>query len=403
MRIPALAAILALVSLAAGIALTSGHVGRAQTPEGSGDADSTVADLPFTGEDAVLPFVIPDSGPFNPEQIEIANNAAIADWFRSAHADAAAEAFRHWDADEEIRPVCAVCHSGEGFRSFHGLDGSEPGIPETPVDTGGVVDCATCHNPGLSRITEIRMPSGVMHPVNGVEASCMTCHQGRTAGVTVSEAVAGLPDDRPDAAIRFVNPHYATAAATWLGGYGGAGYHYEGRDYAGRFFHARPIDSCVSCHQPHTLEVQVESCSTCHENGTPAEIRISRHSFDGSGDTSQGIREDIHNNADLLLEMVGRYGAEVAGAPILYDGGRYPYFFADGNADGVADTADGQPVAYSSWTPRMLRAAYNWKLVTADPGAYAHNPHYALQLLHDSVADLAGPLGVDMDDLGILR
>jgi formate-dependent nitrite reductase cytochrome c552 subunit len=51
----------------------------------------------------------------------------------------------------------------------------------------------------------------------------------------------------------------------------------------------------------------------------------------------------------------------------------------------------------------MLRAAYNWKLVTADPGAHVHNPAYALQLLYDSIEDLAGPLGVDMGTLGLLR
>lgn len=400
MRLPTLAAGIALVSLAAGLTLSIGQTGRAQT-EGGGGA---VADVPFTGEDVVLPFVIPEAGPFNPEEIEIGNNEAIADWFRSAHADVAAEAFRHWDEEEEIRPVCAVCHSGEGFRSFHGLDGSPPGIPETPIDTGGVVDCATCHNPGLANIAEVRMPSGVMHPVDGVEASCMTCHQGRTAGVTVAEAVAGLPDDEPDAALRFINPHYATAAATWLGGYGAAGYHYEGRDYAGRFFHARPISSCVSCHQPHTLEVQTESCTTCHEDGaTPQQIRISRQSYDGSGDTDQGIRDDIANNAALLMQTITRYGVEVAGTAILYDGARYPYFFADANGDGAVDTAEGRPVAYGSWTPRMLRAAYNWKLVTADPGAYAHNPAYALQLLHDSIADLAEAMDMDFEALGLLR
>ncbi|MHA6326819.1 cytochrome C [Roseivivax sp. CAU 1753] len=399
MRHSAITASFALVLLTAGLALTSGHVGFAQTAEG----DVNVSDIPFVSEDAVIPFVIPKSGPFNPEEIEIENNSAIADWFRSAHADAAAEAFRHWDEDEEIRAECSVCHSGEGFRSFHGLDGSKPGIPETPIDTGGVVDCATCHNPGLAQITEIQMPSGVMHPVDGVEASCMTCHQGRTAGATVTKAVGDLPDDTPDAGLRFINPHYATAAATWLGGYGGAGYHYEGRTYTGRFFHARPIDSCVSCHQPHTLEVQVQSCSTCHENGEPEAIRISRQSYDGSGNTRQGISEDIRKNAARLLDMVTRYGAEVAGTPIHHDSGRYPYFFADANGDGVADTADGKAVSYASWTPRMLRAVYNWKLVTADPGAYAHNPHYALQLLHDSIADLAGPLDVKMESLGLLR
>ncbi|SLN26297.1 cytochrome C [Roseisalinus antarcticus] len=368
----------------------------------AGDAQPP-AETPFTGDDVIRPYVIPESGPFNPEEIEIENNAAIADWFRSAHADTAAEAFRHWDADEEISPACAVCHSGEGFRSFHGLDGSDPGIPDEPVNVGGVVDCETCHNTGLSRISEIVMPSGLSHPVEGVEAACMTCHQGRTAGTTVEAAITNIPVDLPDPEISFVNPHYATAAATWLGGYGGAGYHYDGKTYSGRFFHARPVSTCVSCHQPHTLEIATDTCRSCHENGTPTEIRIARQSYDGSGDTAQGIHADIAANADTLLEMIQRYAADVATVPLIYDGGSYPYFFADENGDGVADTVDGRGVAYGNWTPRMLRTAYNWKLVTSDPGIYAHNPHYALELLYDSVEDLSGPLGVDMDSLGLLR
>jgi hypothetical protein len=64
---------------------------------------------------------------------------------------------------------------------------------------------------------------------------------------------------------------------------------------------------------------------------------------------------------------------------------------------------DGRPVAYNSWTPRSLRTAYNWKLVTSDPGNFAHNPYYTLELLYDSIADLSDPLGVNVEDLGLLR
>lgn len=358
---------------------------------------------PVTAQEAEIPYVLPPLGPFHSEQVEVKNSGAIADWFRSAHADAAAEAFTHWDEDETIRPACTVCHAGEGFRAFHGLDGSERGVPSEDIAPGGVVDCDTCHNPGLKEITEIASPSGVMHPVVGVEAACMTCHQGRSAGVTVENAVGYKPVDTPDASLRFINPHYATAAATWLGGIGGAGVQYPGLSYSGQFFHSKPVSTCNSCHEPHTLEVQADSCQTCHQADNPQAIRIARQSYDGSGDTTKGIREDIATNAALLLEMVGRYADEIAEAPLVYDGGRYPYFFADANRDGRADELDGRSVSYGSWTPRSLRAAYNWKLVTADPGAYAHNPHYALELLHDSIADLAGPLGVDMDALNILR
>ena len=366
-------------------------------------ADQASAELPVPGGVGISEFVLPERGPFNSEDIQIRNNQAIMDWFRSAHADSSAEAFRHWDGAEGIDGACAVCHSGEGFRAFHGLDGGTPGIPAEPIGVGGVVDCGTCHNTGLAAISEIRMPSGVSHPVEGVEVACLTCHVGRTAGAMIEAAIADMPEDAPNPDLRFINPHYATAGATWLGGYGGAGFQYDGREYSGRFFHARPIGTCVSCHEPHTLEVAEEPCSTCHQNSTFEDIRITRQSYDGSGNISVGIHTDIAANARLLMELTTRYAAEVSDAPMIYDPHSYPYFFADSNGDGVIDTADGRNVAYHAWTPRMLRAAYNWKLVTADPGAYVHNPYYALELLYDSVEDLAGPLGLAVEELGLLR
>lgn len=379
-----------LAALACGMSLATGALAQA-TP------------APAAGEEPVVPFVLPKSGPFEPADIKIDNDKAITDWFRSAHARSADEAFRHWDEEGEINANCATCHSGEGFRDFHGLDGSEAGVINGKIDIGGVVDCGTCHNAGLAEVREITFPSGLVHPVQGVEASCLTCHQGRTAGRDVTKAISGLPLDEPNADLRFINPHYATAAATWLGGYGGAGYQYDGREYTGRFFHARPVASCNSCHDPHTLEVAFEPCQTCHMADSIENIRIARQSYDGSGNIKVGIRSDIMGNADTLLRMIEDYTTKVVGAPVIYDGSRYPYFFADANGDGAIDMAEGRPVAYGSWTPRSLRAAFNWKLVTADPGNFAHNPVYSLQLLHDAIADIAEALGIDMEKLDLAR
>lgn len=349
-------------------------------------------------------YIMPQSGPFRPDQIEISNQAAISEWARSGHSDASSEAFAHWDEDGAIPPVCATCHSGAGFRSFHGLDGSAPGPAQSPIPTGGVVDCDTCHNPGLGTVDEIQFPSGLMHPVSTTaEASCMSCHQGRAAGNMISEAIGALELDTPDPELGFTNPHYAVAASTWLGEYGGSGYQYDGQTYSGRFFHARPVETCVSCHEPHSLQVAEETCTTCHQDGTPDNIRLSRLSFDGSGDLEKGIRADIASNAQRLNDLMAEYSATIAGIAMIYDGHSYPYFFADTNADGRIDETDGRTVAYGAWTPRLLRAAYNWKFVTADAGAFAHNPHYVLELLYDSIEDLAQPLGYDIEEWGIER
>lgn len=378
----------------------------AAAPDGAGPGGA--ASLPAATDGAApsseVPWVFPPSGPFSPETVAVPNAAEISAWARSGHADAGSRSFSYWNESGSIPPACASCHSGAGFRAFHGLDGSAPGPLDQPIPTGGVVDCATCHNPGLSAINEITLPNGMIHPVPPGEATCLTCHQGRASGQAVTAATAELPPDTPDGKLSFINPHYGIAGASWLGGYAGLGYEYPGKSYAGRFTHAPPVATCNSCHEPHSLDVAEEGCRTCHATGNSADIRVSRVSHDGSGVTTKGIRADIDANAARLKSMLLDYASRVAGSAMIYDGERHPYFFADANGDGVVDqTAEGRPQPYNSWTPRLLRGAYNWKFVGADPGIHVHNPVYALQLLHDSIEDLAGPLGVDFAGLGLVR
>lgn len=319
------------------------------------------------------------------------NMEEITRWARSGHANFHSVSFSNWNAAGAIPPVCSTCHSGAGFRSLYGFDGSDPGLPADPVPTGGVVDCDTCHNPGLPALTEISLPSGASHPVSGFEAACMTCHQGRASSASIDIAVGDTPEDAVGTGMSFVNPHYAVAAASLLGGTGTLGYQYPDKQYEPRFLHAPSVTSCTSCHDPHSLEVAQETCLTCHQSADSRSIRISRISHDGSGNLSQGIFHDIAANRERLFALISDYAREIAGTPLVY-ANRHPYFFADHNGDGQPDQRDGTSVAYASWTPRLLKAAYNWKFVGADAGIHVHNPHYALQLLHDSAEDLSHAL-----------
>ncbi len=86
--------------------------------------------------------------------------------------------------------------------------------------------------------------------------------------------------------------------------------------------------------------------------------------------------------------------------PIVYDGHTFPYFFADTDSDGAVSPGEAIfPNRYQSWTPRLLRAAYNYQFVAKDAGAYSHNPNYAIQLLHDSMTDLSEVVDVDISRL----
>ena len=83
----------------------------------------------------------------------------------------------------------------------------------------------------------------------------------------------------------------------------------------------------------------------------------------------------------------------MAGKPIVYDAAAYPYFFEDTDGNGEIN---GEEAAYTAWTPRLLKAAYNYQYVQKDPGAFAHNAKYVIQFLYDSLTSLGQQVTVDM-------
>lgn len=316
--------------------------------------------------------------------------AMVKKWTGSPHADATAEAFTHWNEEGAVPPDCAVCHSGEGFRAFHGLDGSAAGTIEHPVPVGGVVDCDTCHTDGARAIGPIRFPSDVMLSAGPLNDTCLTCHQGRASGESIRQAVAGMEPDAVSKDLSFINPHYAAAAATLMGAEAGGMYEYDGKDYAVRFGHVEQIEGCVSCHDPHSLQVATSACADCHKTEDPRAVRVSTTDYDGDGNTTEGLWGEIETLRERLRTAMGDYAKRETGTGLVYDEGSYPYFFNDGNGNGAADPGEvTRGNAFSAWTPRLLAAAYNYQFVTKDPGAYAHNPHYAIQVLVDAIADLA--------------
>jgi hypothetical protein len=122
--------------------------------------------------------------------------------------------------------------------------------------------------------------------------------------------------------------------------------------------------------------------------------------FDGDGNVEEGMAEEIGTLHEALLKAIQTYAAEVAKSPIVYDSHNYPYFFVDKNANGKADGSEAIfPNRYQSWTPRLMRAAYNYQFAAKDPGVYAHNGQYVIQLLVDSLEDLSAKATVDTSKL----
>lgn len=333
-------------------------------------------------------------------------------WLGSGHADRTAEAFNHWNSETppEVPTSCAKCHSTPGFRDFIGDDGSAADKVDKAAAVGTVINCTACHNPTASKLSHVVFPSGVKVENLGPEARCMTCHQGRSSTDQVDKAItdaAVTGDDTVSSNLNFLNIHYYAAGATLNAGRVRGGYQYTGQTYDWRFRHAKGLDTCVDCHDPHSLEVRIDECKKCHTAVSAAadlkKIRMidSNRDYDGDGNTTEGIYDEMVGLQALLLEAIQGYAKDKSlGSAICYDKASYPYFFKDTDGDGTCSATEAVSAnGFDKWTARLVRAAYNYQVSQKDPGAFAHNAKYIIQLLYDSISDLNTVLTTSKVDL----
>ncbi|HEX2997691.1 MAG TPA: hypothetical protein VHP14_22905, partial [Anaerolineales bacterium] len=230
-----------------------------------------------------------------PEPVAVPN---LADWEASPHNAVDSEAFRHWDAEDpaEVPTACARCHTSAGYQDFLGADGSAPDVVDAAVSAKEAqgIQCVTCHNPTASNLKSVAFPgfetdkdgNPVPYVVTGFgDASrCLVCHQGRESKASVDAQIARFKVDDVDAVVApikddqgkdvtfgFRNIHYYAAAATMYGTEVKGGYEYEGKLYDAKFEHVEGRDTCIGCHDPHSLKVKVDECAMCHGDGVKAE------------------------------------------------------------------------------------------------------------------------------------
>jgi hypothetical protein len=321
-------------------------------------------------------------------------------WFNSPHNDRESEAFTHWDDDGEIPTSCAKCHSTPGYRDFLGDDGTEEGVVNNPAPTGTTVECNACHNEKAALKTSVTFPSGVVVDGLGAEANCMECHQGRESTDSVNEAIADANPANDDEMLPdqgFINVHYYPAAATRWGGIVRGGYLYEAQEkvYDILFRHAPGLERCQDCHDPHSNQVRLDVCSNCHNVTVVEDLRDIRmmssttRDYDGDGNTDEGLFFEIDTLREMLLQGIRNYANEVLARPICYDGSSYPYWFNDTNGDGECSEGEANyGNRYTTFSARLLKATFNYQYARKDPGGYAHNGKFVIQLCHDSIEDL---------------
>ena len=315
------------------------------------------------------------------------------DWIGSGHADKTAEAFNHWNNTGQIPTSCAKCHSTHGYRDFLGDDGTAEGVVTNTAPTGSTIECVACHNDKTIHKTSVTFPSGVTLNDLGDESRCMECHQGVSSKKTVDDLLAPLTDsDVVSPTLRFQNIHYFAAALSLYGTQVKGGYQYDGMSYDAKFAHVEGYDTCIQCHDQHTLELNLDACKTCHTTVSTvddlAKIRMngSLADYDGDGNITEGVSEEIDGLRAMLYTAIRSYANQVSNKPIAYSATAYPYWFFDPNDNGVVDT--GETTGYNAFTGRLIKATYNYQMSVKDPGQFAHGGKYIIELLHDSIADL---------------
>ena len=302
---------------------------------------------------------------------EISDSEVEAVWQTSAHIS--------WYIEEvpEYPTRCAKCHNALGYQTFLGVDQSSASQAEALESDETTLKCQVCHNQVAEARNFAGMPSGLEIKNLGMESNCIECHQGLASNLQVEEIIKDLPKDQVDTNLTLPELHANAVGATFFGSQAKGGVEYPQYLYSAKFEHQS--DSCTTCHDSHTLQVRVEQCGACHLGATSLDgvrqIRLSRTDYDGDGDILEGLDGEIDTMLEKLWITMQLYAVLTEDTDlILYNNG----FFNEAGEK------------YSTWTPDLLQAAYNYHYAAKDPGNYSHNPKYIMQLLYDSIDELGG-------------
>jgi hypothetical protein len=340
-------------------------------------------------------------------------------WRLSGHADSDAEAFRHWDEDGAVSASCAQCHSSPGFVEY-----AQTGDVAADVALGSLVDCQACHlnadlytdpsvrygDAGHPFLDPVDFPSGAQQTLGDASNMCMTCHQGRESGLSVTNAMANdvVQEDPANPGVDlydsfdFINRHYYAAAAILFGADVTAAYEYVGTGgyNTQNTFAAHPgaLNTCLGCHgrsdADHTWEVQINDCAGCHQGITTFEdlglpFGAPDDDYDGDG-VGESFQLEIDGMKELLYAAIQDYanaglGGTTYTSAIVYSSSAYPYWFVDTNGDGLPQEDETvYSNRYRDFDFDLLGAAFNYHSAQ-DPCNDIHNFGYALQTLYDSL------------------
>jgi hypothetical protein len=343
---------------------------------------------------------------------------------------------KHFEASGHNSGTCARCHAGDGFKDFIGVDGTASAVTTVGYTSTALaatdktvacsatvttnclnsgMKCDMCHSPStgaLYTVTQKKFPSGALVTItDGPTALCAQCHDGGRPGYEVSQLAVQIKSVTVDAQLpsadnKVVRAHFLPAASTLFGADAANWYQYTGNIYTAKNQHGGK-GGCTDCHDAHSgalpADAQIAAkCGVCHFNETTglpvatfAELEEARQfgfegDIDGNG-AHESLKVELNGLGAKLYAAIQAYATRVGGASICAIDNRY---YVQANTTDACG-AGANNVAYNKFTPRLLRAAYNYLAWQNDVGAWAHNPRYIVEVLYDTIADLNVGLGAN--------
>jgi len=356
-------------------------------------------------------------------------------WAASGHGDTLANARTAYDfktrgtylpVNTTFENYCVRCHTTTGYidyvtsgftdqRPFAGPGYPVAQYPANSTDkTKEVTACNACHDDGNgnSYSYKLRAVPQVMvyynyssatkvaptvkinnepfyFPDAGTSNLCIVCHAGRGTGSLIKEAAAKF--------LNFSSGVSAISAHAFPGAsiiFKVSGYEYDGRDYTNspkflhdsvglnNFMNTGSKGPCITCHmksnESHSFvpvafspaisnnnpssgvisAIVSNTCSACHDGTSVSGTLLSAW----TPQTLQTARTGFQAAVACLNAMMNRPNKVVPGTPANWE-----RLYGKGTG------------------PNTMGANFNYNLLKADWGAYAHNDIYAKRLIYDSI------------------
>jgi len=368
------------------------------------------------------------------------------DWAESAHGDVNGLAWVHYDFTGPGRGGCSACHTPEGFKRAL-ADGFVATSDLSTTSLGKKpMNCDACHSDYNFRLRELSANTdattgGYIAKYGGFGATpkatavfsnqgesnlCIPCHAGRENGDSMRAGTGTIaaPVSYDFTNKSFVNPHYLVSAGVWQGTAGFKYYSSSDWYHVNKPFHGVPTadlklplreeiedgnlsgaeekGSCVACHmgakgdhkwdvweavkfKSYSSTVAYTGCLGCHSS--------TNNGFDRYYPTVATQPSRVASGGFVQQRALDMLKWQLKQLGIFYNGAANPYFFKNETGTAKADqltnwttqvTADTDPIANNRGL-RTMGAAMNYKTLSQDKGAAAHNSYLTRHLIADSL------------------